>query len=142
MFVRPSQFLSRRLGFSSARPTIEADIVHRLVSDDGLVVGIGDDGRIHPSDGGVVKEPIVVPISALIADPAITEAVVDATIISDVWPPVSGVPSVNATIVAPVAGRPQQPDHRWQHPGTGYPVIVTLPVGPVARRPYVARTWT
>jgi len=126
------------LGSGSARPTIEADIFHRLVFYDGLVVGIGDDGRIHPSHGCVVKERPVVPISPPVTDPAITEAVVDAAIISDVWPPVSGVPSVNATIVAPVAGSPHQPDHRWQHPGTGYPVIVILPVGPVARRPYVA----
>jgi hypothetical protein len=95
------------LDFSSARPTIEADIIHRHVVDDGLVVGIGDDGRINLSDGGVVKEDSVIPISALVADAAITEAVVDAAIISDVWPPISGVPNVNPTVVAPVAGRPE-----------------------------------
>ena len=138
--VGPCKFLGRRLSFSSAGP-IEANIVHRLVVDDGLVVGVGDDGCVHPSDGGVVKEHPVIPISALVADASIAEAVVDAAIISDVRPPVSGVPSVKATIVAPVAGRPQQPDNRWQHPGTRYPVIVILTVGPVAWRPYVAGAW-
>src|SRR5262249_27153917 len=70
------------------------------------------------------------------------EAVIDAAIISDVRSPISDVPSINATIVAPVAGRPQQPDNRRLHPGTGDPVIVILTVGPVARRPYVAGAWT
>jgi hypothetical protein len=141
LFVRPSKLLSRRLSFSSAGP-IEADILHRLVLDGGLGVDIGDNGLVHLGDGGVVKENPVIPISALVTDPAITEAVIDAAIISDVRPPISGVPNVETTIVTPVAGCPQQPDDRWEHPGTGYPVIVILTVGPVAWRPYVAGAWT
>jgi hypothetical protein len=125
----------------SAGP-IEADILHRLVLDDGLGVDIGDNGLVHLGDGGVVKEHPVIPISALVTDPAITEAVIDAAIISDVRPPISGMPNVETTIVTPVAGCPQQPDDRWEHPGTGYPVIVILTVGPVAWRPYVAGAWT
>src|SRR4029077_12100243 len=120
LFVRPSKLLSRRLSFSSAGP-IEADILHRLVFDDGLGVDIGDNGLVHLGDGGVVKENPVIPISALVTDPAITEAVIDAAIISDVRPPISGVPNVETTIVTPVAGCPQQPDDRWEHPVTGYP---------------------
>jgi hypothetical protein len=106
LFVRPSKLLSRRLSFSSAA-TIEADIVHRLVLDDRLRVDIGDDGLIHLGDGGVVKEHPMIPISALVADASIAEAVVDAAIISDVRAPVSGVPNISTTIVAPVAGRPE-----------------------------------
>src|SRR5262245_30227199 len=141
-FARPSKLLSRRLGFSSAAPTIEADIVHRHVFDDGLVVGMGDDGSVHLGDGGVVEENTVVPISALVADASIAEAVVDAAVISYVRPPISGVPKISATIVAPVAGRPEQPDSRWQHPGAGDPVITNVPVAPVAWCPYVAGAWT
>ena len=125
LFVRPSKFLSRRLSFTSAGP-IEADIVHRLVLDDGLVVGVGDNGVVHPCDGGVVKEHPVIPVSALVADPAITEAVIDAAVISDVRPPVSGVPSVDATIIPPIAGCPQQPDSqvgapRFRVPSNSHP---------------------
>jgi hypothetical protein len=130
------------LGFSSAAPTIEADIVHRHVFDDGLVVGMSDDGPVHLSDGGVVEERPVIPISALVPDAKITKAVVDAAVIPHVRPPISGVPNISATIVAPVAGRPEQPDSRWEHPRTGDPVITDVTVAPVAWRPYVAGAWT
>src|SRR6476620_2025759 len=141
LFARPSKLLSRRLSFSSAWPT-EADILHRLVLDDGLGVDLGDNGLVHLGDGGVVKEHPVIPISALVADAPIAEAVVDTAIISDVRPPISGVQSVKTTVVAPVAGRSQQPYNRRQHPGTRYPVIVIPTVGPVAWCPYVAGAWT
>src|SRR5262245_31588023 len=54
-FTRPGKLLRRRLGSSSAAPAIEADIVHRHVFNDGLVVGMSDDGPVHLSDGGVVE---------------------------------------------------------------------------------------
>jgi hypothetical protein len=101
-----------------------------------------DDGRVHLSDGGVVEEHPVIPISTVVADASIAEAVIDAAVISYVRPPISGVPNISATIVAPVAGRPQQPDSRWQHPRTGDPVITNVSVGPVTWRPYVAGAWT
>src|SRR5262245_51339231 len=91
-FTRPSKLLSRRLGSSAAAPTIEADVVRRHVLDDGLRVDVGDNGLIHLSDGRVVKEHSVSPVSALVTDAAITETVIDAAIISDVRPPISGVP--------------------------------------------------
>ena len=72
--VGPSKFLGRWLGSGSPRSAIEANIVHGRVVDDGLVVCVGDDSRVHASDGGVVKEHPVIPISALVTDPAITEA--------------------------------------------------------------------
>jgi hypothetical protein len=100
------------------------------------------DGPVHLSDGGVVEEHPVIPISALVTDPAITEAVIDAAVISHVGPPVSGVPNISGIIVAPVAGRPKQPDSRWQHPGARDPVITNVSIGPVAWRPYVAGAWT
>jgi len=112
LFLRPSQFLGRRLSSGSPRPAIEADIVQRDVVDDGLVVGVGYDGCVHVSDGCVVKERPVTPISALVTDAAITEAVIDAAIISDVWPPISGVPNINPTIVGPIARRPEHPNTR------------------------------
>src|SRR5262245_37909665 len=140
-FARPSHFLGRRFDRNSAGP-IDADIVYRHVFDDGLIVGMGDDGSVHLGDRGVVEEHPVVPISALVTDPAITEAVIDAAIISDVRAPVSGVPNISGIIVAPVAGRPKQPDSRWQHPSGRDPVITNVSIGPVAWRPYVAGAWT
>src|SRR5262245_38205013 len=141
-FARPGKLLRRRLGSSSAAPAIEADIVHRHVFDDGLVVGMNDDGPVHLSDGGIVEEHPVIPISALVAYASITEAVVDAAVISHVRPPISGVPNISGIIVAPVARRPEQPDNRWQHPGARDPVITNVSIGPVAWRPYVAGAWT
>src|SRR5262249_60056328 len=107
LFVRPGKFLSRRLGFSSAWP-IEADVVHRRRVDDRLVVGIGDDGRIQSGNSGVVKEHPVIPIAALITSAGVPEAVVDAAVITDMRPPISGVPNVPGSLIAPVARSPQQ----------------------------------
>jgi hypothetical protein len=120
--VRPGKFLSRRLGFSSARP-IEANIVHRHRVDDRLVVGIGDDGRIHSGNSGIVKEHPVIPIAALITRAGVPEAVVDAAVITDMRSPISGVPNVPRTLKAPVARSPQQTHSGWEHPGAGHPVI-------------------
>src|SRR5262249_1108000 len=94
-FTRPGKLLRRRLGSGSAGSTIEADIVHRHVFDDGLVVGMFDDGRVHPSDSCVVDEHPAIPISALVADASIAKAVIDAAVISHVRSPVSGVPNIS-----------------------------------------------
>lgn len=122
MFVRPGKFLRRRLGLSSAGP-IEADIVHCHRVDDRLVVGICDDGLVHSGNRRVVKEHPVIPIAALITSAGVPEAVVDATVITDMRPPISGVPSVASTLITPVARSPQQTHNGWEYPGAGHPVI-------------------
>jgi hypothetical protein len=104
-FVRPSRFLSRRLGCASAWP-IEADIVHRSGVDDRLVVGPSDDSRVHLGDGSVVEEHPVVPIAALVTDAGIPEAIVDAAVIADMRSPISGMPNIMATVIPPITGSP------------------------------------
>jgi hypothetical protein len=121
LFVRPGKFLGRRLGFSSAGP-IEADMVHRRRVDR-LVIGVGDDGRIHSGNSGIVKEHPVIPIAALVTRAGVSEAVVDAAVITDMRSPISGVPNVPRTLKAPVARSPQQTHSGWDHPGAGHPVI-------------------
>jgi hypothetical protein len=65
-----------------------------------------DDVDVHVVDGAVVAEVAAVPVSALIAEAGIAEAVVDATIESDVPSPIATVEAIAATRVSPIAGRP------------------------------------
>jgi hypothetical protein len=97
---------------------------HRWRVDDRLVVGICDDGPIHSGNSGIVKEHAVIPVAALITRTRVPEAVVDATVIADMRPPISDVPKVAISLIAPVARSPQQTLSRWVHPGAGHPVII------------------
>ena len=128
-FARPSQFLSRRLGCTSAG-AIEADLVHRHCVDDRLVVGVADDGGIHPCNGGVVEEYPVVPVSPLVASAGITEAVVDAAVVADMRPPISGVPIIAATVIPPITGSPNSGQQPAEEPRCQVPSNNHLPRTP------------
>jgi hypothetical protein len=93
------------LGCNTAGP-IEADIVHRDGADGLFVVSVGDDGRVHPCNGGVVEEHSVVPVPAFIAGAGITEAIVDTAVVADVRSPISRMPNVLLALIPPVAWSP------------------------------------
>ena len=97
-FARPSDFLSRWLSSHTAR-AIEADIVCIGGADDLLIVGIGDDGRVYPRNGGIVEERAAFPVAALVAGSEITQAVIDTAIVADVRPPISGMPNVPLPLI-------------------------------------------
>src|SRR3989440_8652346 len=84
------------------------------------------------------------PYTTLFRSPtaAIAEAVVDAAVEPHVRAPVAAMPEVRSALPAPVSRRPQEADARRLRPGSGYPVVVVVGPGPVARDPEVARRRT
>src|ERR1700751_992701 len=115
---------------------VVADAVHRDVVDDSLVVdvNVGDGDVVH---GAVVIEVAVAPVSAFIAVAEIAEAVIHASVETDVRPPISRMPDVDTVTPTPVAGRPEYANRGWSHPGAGNPVVAFGAVGPVTGRPDV-----
>src|SRR5580692_8199152 len=126
---------SRWPSCSSTRAAVVADVVHRDVVDDGLVVDVCD--VVDVIDRAIVEERSVVPISALIARTDITKAIEDPAIETNLWSPVAGIPNVGLVLPRPISGSPQEADGS-KHPGAGHPIVsITIVVSPVAGRPNV-----
>jgi hypothetical protein len=108
VFLAGKRFLlgSRPRG-NSAFAAVIADAGRGSV-DDGLVVDVVDDSGVHAVDRGVVEEVSAIPIAALIANAAISEAVVDAAVESYLRAPPSCIPYIGAVTPAPVARSPQE----------------------------------
>jgi hypothetical protein len=134
-------FSSGRPGGDSASASVKADAVHAGVVDYCPVVNVVNVGDVHVVHCAVVVEGAVVPVSALIADTPIAEAVIDAAIETDMRPPVAGVPDIEAFTPTPIARGPEKTYFGSQHPRTRHPVIAILAVGPVTWRPNIALTW-
>jgi hypothetical protein len=49
---------------------------------------------IHVCDGAVVIDSAVIPVSAIVAAPGVSEPVIDAAIEADIVTPVAGVPKI------------------------------------------------
>jgi hypothetical protein len=79
----------------------------------------------------------MIPVGAIIAAARVSVAVVDASIESNVWTPVSAIENVNAVVVTPPRRRPQRAHPRSQNPGPGDPVISDIRIVPVTRCPNV-----
>src|ERR1700757_1339433 len=88
---------------------VEARAVHhsRVVDYGAVDVDIADHGLVHAYDCGVVGKYAASPFAADEADAAVTEAVVNAAVESDVRSPVARVPDVKAAGEAPVARGPE-----------------------------------
>src|SRR5580658_9834191 len=90
--MRRSFFGSGWTSGCSAGPAVVADAVSRSFVDYGLFVGVVKAAHIHVIHRAVVAEGSVIPISALIADATITEAIVDAAVEADRGAPVARIP--------------------------------------------------
>lgn len=99
-------FYGGRSGGCSAWTTVKAHVVDGGVVEDRLVVGVVNDRDVYSIHGGVVVEAPTVPISTLITGANISEAVVDAAVEADFWPPVAGMPNTYVIFPAPITGRP------------------------------------
>src|ERR1700722_8014418 len=136
-------FLGRSgVGSDSTLAAVEGD-VGLVVHDHGTVdVNISDVDSIDMHHGGVVEEPAVAPFSSEEADASVTEAIVNATVKTDVRTPITTMPGVKAAAPSPVARSPKHSDGR-HHPGAGHPVVASIIVPcPVAGRPQVAGAGT
>jgi len=100
---------SRRLGGCSANAVVIADVVHHgRVVDDRSAVHIGDVLNVEVIHCPVVVEEPVAPIPARIANSEVAEAVVNAAIEPDHWPPVAGIPAIPAVVPTPVSRGPKR----------------------------------
>lgn len=104
VLVRGGELLRRRSHRGAAGTAVVAD-VGRVV-DDGLVVDVSDRDIRDVVDGTVVEEVAAAPITALIADAGVAEAIGDAAVEADGRSPITGVECVDAIVPAPIAGRP------------------------------------
>src|ERR1700722_10406861 len=132
------QFFLCRLRRGSARPTIVADVVRRIVND-GLIVDVGDVDVRDVVDRAIVEIRAVVPVPALEADARIAKAVAYAAVKAHVRAPISSIEDIGAVVPAPISRRPEQPRTWSLRPGARHPVIVDPAPRPITWRPNVAR---
>src|SRR5665213_3106110 len=105
----------------------------------GTVVEAAAEAAAKVAVGAVVPEAAAVPVSAVETCAEVAEAVVDAAVVADFRAPVTGVPEVVGTAVAPPSGRPESVGVRRKDPGAVDPVVAgVLIVGPIAGRPDIA----
>jgi hypothetical protein len=102
-------------------------------------VGGVDGVLIYAHDGGVIGKFAAAPLAAGKADALVAEAVVHATVVAHVAPPVAPVEPVAATGPVPVVGRPERALIGSFDPGTGHPVVILTTPGPVAGHPHKVR---
>jgi hypothetical protein len=105
--------------------------------DDVAPVDEGDAVYINAVDGGVVVEVIPCPITTVIAETGIAEAIVDAAVEADVRAPVAVVEAIVPRVEVPVAGRPKGSIVRSGAPDARNPVVAGWCKAPVARSPDV-----
>jgi hypothetical protein len=81
---------------------------------------------------------VSLPESAVEALTGVSEAVIDAAVETDVRPPISGVPHIDAIAPSPISWSPEQAYFRRFYPDARYPVISVRAVCPVTGLPDVA----
>ena len=131
-------FRGRGTSVETAATAVVADAADVAIVDHGAVIDVVNVGGVYVIHGAVIKEMIVIPVAALIAETAIAEAVVHAAVKADVRAPVTGVPEITTAAPTPVAGSPEETDSRRQDPNARNPVVAASRVGPVAGSPDVA----
>ena len=114
-----------------AAPTI---IVHAVL------INVMHDADVHIVVGAVVIEMAASPVTALVAEADVAEAVVDAAVKADVRPPIPTVEAIAAMPESPVSGGPESAHVGSLNPPAGYPVVPCRRISPVARRPQIAVT--
>jgi hypothetical protein len=117
--------------------TVEAGTVMLFRPSGPVRVGVVNVATHMPARG-VIEKVAAVPMAAPKTGPEITKPIVDPSVESDERPPITDVPEVGSSVEAPPARRPKKPYFRWFDPNTGDPVIVVVPIGPVARDPKVS----
>src|SRR5216683_2599962 len=130
-----SHFARRRTNGCSARATIKADPVDR-------VVGVAYNSDVNVGHGAVVVVRAASPVAAEEADAGVAEAVVNATIEADFGSPVAWVPCIKAVFPSPVPWSPEQTNFRREYPRAWNPEIAVRTVSPITRDPNVTGSGT
>jgi hypothetical protein len=98
-------FRVTRAGMDSAGSAVIAYAVHGDIIDDRLVVNVHV-GDVHIVHRTVVEEVTTIPVPAAVSCAKVAEAVINATVETDVRTPVAGMPYINTFTPAPVTRRP------------------------------------
>ena len=129
--------------FRSSRPcrdstgsAVITDVVCR-VNDYGLVVCVVKVPATDIVHVCVVAELIVTPVAALIADPAVAEAIVDAAVEADLGTPIALIPRIPAIAPTPITRGPQVAHSGWLDPSAGHPEVALVAIAPVTGRPEI-----
>ena len=131
-----SHFLRRWPDVEAATPAVVAYAIVRNIRDR-VVVDVVNHVDIHIRHGAVVIQSALIPISAIVSAPGITEAVIDAAVEANVGAPITTVPAVVMAIVAPVGRRPKGVDPGHHDPGAWHPIIARGCVRPVSWSPVI-----
>ena len=89
----------------SSSAAVVAYVAHASV-DDRFAVHVMDDRAVYVHDGGVVEKVSALPVASAEANATVAEAVVNATVKTDIRSPVTGVPGVGTVGPTPVTGSP------------------------------------
>jgi hypothetical protein len=112
-------------------------VVKRCVVGYSLVVNIVDVRCVYVIHRTVVVEGSMIPISAFITAATVAIAIVHAAIKADMLTPVAAMPDVRVIAPAPVTWSPEIANFRSHHPGSRYPEVTFISVGPIARCPEI-----
>jgi hypothetical protein len=126
--ARPGRYPARAVEAGAAARSTD----HRTIN-----IGIVYNGSIHIHHRRVVAEMATGPNASAKTDPSVTIPVINASVESYVWSPITSVPSIDATDAAPVSRRPKISHSGRSQPYARNPVISVIPVGPVSRGPEI-----
>src|SRR5208282_4363240 len=100
-----------------------------------LIIHIVDIGPVDVINCRVVHECAVVPAPTLIAEAAVTKAIVHTAVKSNVPPPIPRVPHITPIVPPPITRGPQRAHERYQDPHSRNPVVSVRTICPVAWGP-------
>src|SRR5215471_18092853 len=113
--MRGYLFFLRRPHCRSTRPAIEADSRCTGLDVNSLLVDMSDRDVAKIVDRSIVDEHAIVPPATFISDAAVSKAVIDSAIETNVGTPIARVPYVDPVAPAPITRGPQQSHGRRQH---------------------------
>jgi hypothetical protein len=140
LLMRGNLLLGRWPGGDPARAVEARSIVHdrSVVNHRAVNVYIAHNGCVHVHNGSVVAERSAGPHTTPETNTTIPESVVDAAIESDVRPPITAVPSIDAAAKTPISRSPKHAYPGWLNPDAGNPIIAVGSVRPIAGIPKIA----
>jgi len=143
MRIAPRSLLrSRGTSRQSSTPAVIAHPAHRPVIHRAARVNMRKASSANPVHRAIVVESSSVPIPALVPEPAIAKAIIDAAIEAHRRAPVTRIPQVSAAAPAPISRRPQHPNLGRLNPRSRNPVIALVAISPIARRPHITNLRT
>jgi hypothetical protein len=74
------------------------------------LVDVVDDGDVYVVYSRVIEELSAIPVTAFVADTDVAVTVVNSSVETDVWTPISDIPDIQAARPTPIAWRPQKAD--------------------------------